>query len=356
MFCGALRLLSMGMLLSSFLLPVHADVCVRTPTDNRALFSQDNEGFFMYVDRIKDGVNIKPWSAGSYGLVRTVVETPQGAVCVKFHEGIDVKPLKRDEKGVPLDVVRPVAPGKVVHVSDQAGRSSYGRYVVLCHETKDGPLYSLYAHLASVGVQVGQKVGTGNALGILGYSGTGLNKTRAHVHLELGLMINDKFTQWYDGNIKTPNHHGNFNGLNLVGFDPAPLLILCNEGKRPTLSEFFSTMEPEYIVRLPGAGMPYIGKTYPFLLKSGKVSATEALSWDITFSSTGVPLALSPRAESPNEPELVWLREDSLNPLYRTCYRVKSIGNGRYDLSGSGKRYALLFGFGRDVTPDSSKT
>lgn len=335
---------------------VVADINMRTPTDNRCLFSGDNEGFYMYVDRIKDGVNLRPWSAGAYGLVRTVVDTPQGPVCVKFHEGIDIKPLKRDEKSVPLDVVRPVAPGTVVHASAQPGHSAYGRYVVLRHETEDGPLFSLYAHLASVSVEAGQKVGTGNSLGVLGYSGSGLNKTRSHVHLELCLMINDKFSEWYDGNIKSPNYHGNFNGLNLAGFDPAPLLIACNEGKRPRLSEHLATLEPSYTVRIPGKEVPFLGKTYPFMIKPGKVPPAEVQSWDLSFSATGVPLSLAPSGDQVNEPELIWLKEEPLNPLYRTCYRVKSLGAGQFGLTASGKRYAMLFGFGRDLTPDSGKT
>lgn len=353
MSCRILRLLLLVLLCAPSL--CRAQLLVRLPTDNRKLFTGDHEGFFMYVDRMKDGVNLKPWTAGQYGIVRTVVETPQGPVCVKFHEGIDIKPLHRDQTGKPQDTVRPVAPGVVVHASDTPGHSAYGRYVVLRHDTPDGPLYSLYAHLGSVSCQKGDRLGTGNALGILGYSGVGLNKTRSHLHLELALMLNDRFPEIYAATTKTPDYHGCFNGLNLAGFDPVPLLKACEQGERPSLRDHLAAIPPEYTVRIPGSAPPTLGKTYPFLIKPGKIPAAQANSWDISFSQTGVPLALEPSGESVTAPEVIWLRPDPLLPQYRTCYRVKSLGNDQYALTGSGKRYLNLFCFGRDEAGETVK-
>ena len=114
--------------------------------------------------------------------------------------------------------MHPVAGGTVVHASANPTHSNYGRYVVIEHQLADGPLYSLYAHLASVSCKEGDRVGTGNVIGKLGYSGVGLNKTRAHVHLELCLKLQDDFENWYSSlKLGTPNRHGAYNGLNLAG-------------------------------------------------------------------------------------------------------------------------------------------
>lgn len=328
------------------------DMCLRLPTENRALFEDKNEEFFMYVDRVKDGVNLRPWQGGAYGFVRTEVETPQGKICRKFHEGIDIKPIHRASDGVPQDIVRPIAPGRVVHASATPGHSSYGRYVVVEHPTEHGPFYSLYAHLGKVECAVGDQVGTGNSLGILGYSGTGLNKERAHVHLELCLMVNPEgFESWHKKYNTTQNYHGRFNGLNLAGVDLTPLLKECKDGKRVDLATYISSMPIYYVVRIPSETPLPIVKTYPFLLKSSSCPPEKARSWDVSFTGEGIPVSVVPSAESVAEPTLLKAKATPINPLYRTVDRIKSLGGGAYELTASGKRYAELFGFKRDESP-----
>src|SRR6516225_10126080 len=66
------------------------------PTANDALLRGDNEAFYQVVERNFKDVITYPWEGGQYGFVRDPVETPQGIVYVHFHEGIDIKPLRRD--------------------------------------------------------------------------------------------------------------------------------------------------------------------------------------------------------------------------------------------------------------------
>src|SRR5438876_598761 len=87
------------------------------PTDNDALFSGDGPAFYQYIERDYQGVKSTPWEGGQYGFVRDPVETPEGIVYTRFHEGIDIRPLQRDARGEPLDQVRVIADGQVVHVN-----------------------------------------------------------------------------------------------------------------------------------------------------------------------------------------------------------------------------------------------
>src|SRR5215475_8726478 len=88
------------------------------PTANDALYRGDGEAFYQYVQRDFKGEITYPWEGGQYGFVRTPVETPEGIVLVHFHEGVDIKPLKRDPKGEPLDDILAIAAGRVVHCSE----------------------------------------------------------------------------------------------------------------------------------------------------------------------------------------------------------------------------------------------
>jgi murein DD-endopeptidase MepM/ murein hydrolase activator NlpD len=160
------------------------------PTDNDALFREDGgPDFYQYVNRDYRGEKSTPWEGGRYGFVRDPLETSAGIVYTRFHEGIDIKPLRRDANGEPLDQVRAIATGKVVHVNLAAGHSNYGRYVVIEHNWGGSNYYSLYGHLSTIAVKSGQRVQKSEPIAVMGYTGVGIDRERAHVHLELNLML-----------------------------------------------------------------------------------------------------------------------------------------------------------------------
>src|SRR5436189_1773427 len=103
------------------------------PTDNDALFSGDGAAFYQYVERNYKGLKSTPWEGGRYGFVRDPTDTSGGVVYTRFHEGIDIRPLHRDARGEPLDEVRAIADGKVVHVNSVPAYANYGRYIVREH-------------------------------------------------------------------------------------------------------------------------------------------------------------------------------------------------------------------------------
>ena len=189
------------------------------------LFSGDGAAFYQYVERDYKGVKSTPWEGGKYGFVRDPTDTAGGVVYTRFHEGIDIRPLHRDANGEPLDEVRAIADGRVVHTNLVPGYSNYGKYVVIEHRWDGSNYYSLYGHLSSIAVQPGESVKRGQRIAVMGYTGTGLNRERAHLHLELDLMFSRQFEAWYDTFFRNdPNHNGIYNGMNLAGLDVARLL------------------------------------------------------------------------------------------------------------------------------------
>ena len=53
-----------------------------------------------------------------------------------------------------------------------------------------------------------------------------ITKDRAHVHFELNLFVNDRFSEWYKkNNPGERNDHGIWNGQNLDGIDPRLVLL-----------------------------------------------------------------------------------------------------------------------------------
>src|SRR4029077_14539776 len=128
------------------------------PTDNDAIFRGDGAEFYQYIERDYKGEKSTPWEGGRYGFVRNPVETSEGIVYTRFHEGIDIRPLQPDATGALLDSVRAIAAGVVVHTSRVPGFSNYGRYIVVEHRFDGCKYYSLYGHLSSIAVHDGQRV------------------------------------------------------------------------------------------------------------------------------------------------------------------------------------------------------
>ena len=304
------------------------------PTENDALFSGGGAAFYQHIARDYKGMKSTPWEGGQYGFVRNPVETAGGLVYTRFHEGIDIRPLRRDERGEPLDEVRAIAPGTVVHTNFVASYSNYGKYVVVEHRWDGASCYSLYGHLASISAKPGEKVERGEALGIMGYTGEGLEQSRAHVHLELNLMLNRRFESWYDTFYRNdPNRNGIYSGINLTGIDVARFYLALRKRPSLTLPEFLAGEETFYKVKLPASRNFDILRRYPWLLRSS--SQGTAGSWEVSFNRAGVPLGIEATATAAAAPTLSYLKKRPGNYSHMTRGVVQGSGaNARLTENG----------------------
>jgi murein DD-endopeptidase MepM/ murein hydrolase activator NlpD len=295
------------------------------PTDNDALLRGDGPAFYQYIERDYHGEKSTPWEGGRYGFVRNPTETAAGIIYTRMHEGIDIKPLQRDASGEPLDAVRAIAPGVVVHASLAAGLSNYGRYVVVEHRFDGCKYYSLYGHLSSIAVRTGQRVQARDQLGVMGHTGEGLNQARAHVHLELNLMLSHQFEAWHDASFKNdPNHHGLYNGLNLVGIDIARLYLALQKRPDLTIPEFLAEEETLYRVLVPPAKHFDLPKFYPWMVSERP--GGDPPSWEISFNRAGVPLKIRPGAKAVSEPEVSYLKPGGVDARVLTMERITGRG------------------------------
>ncbi|WP_018969984.1 murein hydrolase activator EnvC family protein [Rubritalea marina] len=298
---------------------------VKLPTENRHLFSEEPEKFYMYTYRKFEGVESRPWTSGAYGYVRTLRRTPEGIIGTKFHEGIDIKPVKRDKYSRPLDIVMAIAPGEVVYVNPYAGNSNYGKYVVLRHDWGMGEFFSLYAHLATVSCSKGESVTQGAPLGKMGYTGAGINRERAHLHLELGVMMNRDFQRWYDRHFSSKNKHGLHSGLNMIGMNVAEVLIRSNNNPRLTMSQYLRSVPVAYKVTVPRKGTLDIAKRSPWICVGDH--SMRSPSWEISFAQSGFPLAIKPSMRRVAKPTLSYLASPSSNHRYHS--KGFLLGSGR---------------------------
>ena len=310
------------------------------PTENKALLEGRPEDFYMYVDRNFEGVESKPWEGGSYGYVRGPQRVGAEIVYGTLHEGIDIAPVHRDAAGNPLDDVKSCAAGTVVHVSHEAGASNYGRYVVIRHLIEGSPIYTLYAHLSTISAQSGQKVTQGEVIGKMGFTGAGINRERAHLHLEIAVLLNEDFEPWYHRYFSgSPNKHGIYHGYNLVGMEPAAILLESAKNPAFSLKEHIRNQDVAYQITIPDSPNLSIISNYPWIVPDGEPASPRG--WTVSFTQYGVPVKAVAANQPPLEPRLEWVKETPY--AYHAATRGIIAGSkGSPRLTDSGHRFVEL--------------
>lgn len=308
------------------------------PTENDALFRGKPEQFYMYTDRDFEGVKSRPWQGGAYGFTRSPERIRGSVLTTKFHEGIDIKPLRRDASGEPLDEVRAIESGRVVHTSNDAKDSNYGRLAVVEHEVEGTPVFSVYAHLATVEVRPGQALAKGDRIGRLGYTGAGIDRRRAHLHLEIALLWHDQFETWHPANFSAPNKHGIYNGINLMGLDGADFYLRQRKDPSLTLARFVRGKEPFFRVRLPESPHFQLPRRYPWLVR-GKTEG--ARSWLVSFTAAGFPVSIQASPEPADTPRVEWVAAAKF-PYPKLTRRLVDGSRERPRFGESGKKLVDL--------------
>lgn len=102
------------------------------------------------------------------------IASPYGIRTYRMHRGTDLGLCQGENR----TIVAAFA-GKVVKVRNQGRRKGYGKYVILDH---GNGLSTLYAHLASWQVNVGDELKAGDTIGVGGNTGRSFG---AHLHFEM---------------------------------------------------------------------------------------------------------------------------------------------------------------------------
>jgi len=217
----------------------------------------------------------------------------------QFHEGLDLKPVGERRRGEPTDEIFAAMDGVVRHISVRAGESSYGRYVVLEHPGATPAIYTLYAHLQSIaaGLEVGDAVKGGQVIAIMGHSAGGyaIPRDRAHLHFEMGLMVTTDFPIWYNRQkFGSPNEHGPWNGMNLMGFDPREFCTRFRAHPTEEVIDYLRSLPVALKVRVATTHVPDFAVRYPGLVTAPLPPGSLLAGWEVECWWTGLPLALRP--------------------------------------------------------------
>jgi peptidoglycan LD-endopeptidase LytH len=322
-----------------------SDICshgqsLRFPTANHALLEKDGEERFFV------GTVGKSWTTGMFGCVRT-----EGH---QMHEGIDIKCLRRDKQAEPIDPVMAAADGTVAYINAKPSLSNYGNYIILKHQIEGLEIYSTYAHLREIKDQlkVGQHVSAGETIAVLGRTSNtrqGISKDRAHVHFEINLLLNERFPAWYEKTFPNQrNDHGRWNGQNLLGIDPALLLLEQNRlGSQFSLLRFLRNQTELCRVVIRDNHFSWL-KRYTTLVKRNPLTEKQGVAgYEVAFNYAGIPFQLIPRApseiEGSSKLSLLSVNEDEYKK--HPCRHLLTKRNGKWEIAAAGDRLLDLLTF-----------
>jgi peptidoglycan LD-endopeptidase LytH len=310
------------------------------PTANRALFEPGGEERFIV------GTAGKTWESGAFGGVRS------GGY--QLHEGLDIRCLQRDKRREPTDPVMASADGTVAYINRKAALSNYGIYIILRHRIDGIEVYTTLAHLSQArsDLRDGMAVKAGEVIGVMGRTANtreAISKDRAHVHFEIGLLLNDRFAEWYQRHEPGErNDHGNWNGRALRGLDPREILLRQhNEGDSFSLAQFIRNQTELCRVQVRDTNFSWL-RRYPTLVSRNGLAEQEGVAgYEISFNYVGLPYRMTPLAEaglkSKSRVNLVSVNaeEQAKNP----CTRLVTQRNGRWELTATGQNLVSLITF-----------
>jgi hypothetical protein len=104
--------------------------------------------------------------------------------------------------------------------------------------------------------------------------------------------MTDAFQPWYvRRGFGSPNVHGLYNGMNLMGVDPLLLFALHRAGGLGRMDALFDALPRALTLRIAHAGEPDFIRRYPSLRADGATAATGlGGGWEIEVSGTGLPV------------------------------------------------------------------
>ena len=265
-----------------------ADFSLSWPTPN-ASFAK-GLGYHAFLQ--KTGPD-KDFSSGAFGCVRN-----NG---YKFHEGLDLFPVKSNSQGKAEDSIFAAMDGMVTYLSHKASDSAYGKYIVLEHTQFNPIIYSLYAHLDEISpnLSVGKMVQVAEPIGQMGNTASfRIPLDRSHLHFEVGIRLSNQFDKWYKRQrFKTPNKHNNYNGYNLVGIDPIKFYSEYQKKSFRTPAEFFHNLPTVAKVQVMSPKKPFLASRSSALMPSPPAPKL-IKSWICSFGPFGLPTRLEPSASS----------------------------------------------------------
>jgi hypothetical protein len=152
----------------------------------------------------------------------------------------------------------------------------------------------------------------------------------------MGLVLSQNFQSWYDWKkYGSRNVHGNYNGMNLQGFDPLEFYDAYRARRVDNFKEHFAHMQTVVRFRIATRRSPDFVQRYPSLVTRPLPDGQLLGGWEVRVNEMGLPFALTPltpmdtMSMSPESLQILEVNEELMRHYRCRSLAVRKNGDWR---------------------------
>ena len=146
----------------------------------------------------------------------------------------------------------------------------------------------------------GCPVKAGEPIAVLGRSANtapAISKERAHLHFELSLRLSDRFRAWHAARAPNQrNDHGEWNGRNFLGFDPAAVLRQqAAKGSSFSLLRHLKEQRELCRIAVRVRSFSWLDRYRLLVEPDPQTPPAQIAGYELSLNSVGLPFRIVPR-------------------------------------------------------------
>jgi hypothetical protein len=199
------------------------------------------------------------------------------------------------------------------------------------------------------GLSVGDKVRRGQTIATMGRTSNtrqAISKERSHLHFEITLRLNDRYSTWHNAKMKGyRNDHGNWNGRNFIGIDPRAVFLAQEKlGSKFSFLNHVRARTELCRVLVRDTKFSWLRHYAPLIRRNPVVDREGVAAYEISFDYNGLPYLLVPRANSEigTGPRVKLLSVNDKEQSSKPCRKIVTKRNGQWQLATTGSQLVDL--------------
>jgi len=176
-----------------------------------------------------------------------------------------------------------------------------------------------------------------------------ITKDRAHLHFELVLMLNPRYVPWHKKHYQVERvEHGKFNGRNLLGMDPARILLAQDQqGQYFRLLQAIKHETELCRVRMRTPNLQW-ARRFPSLIRPNPKADMEGTAgFELALNFNGIPFEITPLppSEFTSDETFQLVSVNAAEQAQNSCRRLVEKKGTQWTLASAGRQLLSILSY-----------